>query len=984
MAFAGAFLVACGLCFLVWKVTADASRASLQLAHTHSVISALAQIRADTLQVELTTQSFRTSGDERFLAERDRAMVERETSLKALWELVEPFKVQREHWQELRLLIDERMILSRRIEQIRRAEGAQAAAAFVSSAPLRQTRERTYALLGEMESHEDDRLESLVMDQRRIRQMMGSLVLLVAALLGAFLLFTYRFIRKQLLAADVARQALVGSERRLALTLQSIGDALIATDAQGRVIRMNAVAERLCGRRLCTVLGHSLDQVMQLETLDACAAGPLDLRTWQVPRRDTPLILVAPCGRRSIITLTASGIGEEAGNPQGMIFTFHDQTDLYEAKRAVERNNEMLEVTVQERTADIRQAQQTVRALNTELAGRVRELEHVSRALRTLSAGGRAMLRASSELELLEDMCRAIVDAGKYGMAIVWYCEDDSEKTLRPMAEAGYLGGLAALAPLRTTWADNERGRGTAANAIRSGQTSVVSDMQTDVRYRPYRPFLQGNASSLGCPLRVGDRIIGALTIYDAEPDTFDNDEVLLLTESAEELAFGIELMRSRGEESRIRQVVHQLSQFDALTGMPNEAQFVAALLAQIGASEYAPWTVIQFNIDRLSEVNDALGFAQGNLVLKGFARKLESISNGCVVARLRNDEFAMLLPQTGREQAKQRLLLLQEALKEPVSMGELFYDISMHAGIVEVPAGTSSVHEVLRLMNIAVRRARSLGLPFCTFQPSMDANRDQSRRLNMAGDLRRGIERGELSLFVQPKVDMRSGSVCGAEALARWMHPQHGMVSPGVFIPLAEQVGLIKSISEWVIAEGFKIARRWHDCGLALPLALNLSARDLQNPQLSAHIEGQAARHGVPAANVEFELTESAVMEDAERSLHILKEIQLAGFTLYVDDFGTGYSSLSYLQQLPVDYVKIDQSFVRRMISDRDSAAIVRSTIDLVHDLGRKVVAEGVETEAEWNALKAMGCDVAQGYHIARPMPEWEFEHWVSSHASA
>lgn len=247
-----------------------------------------------------------------------------------------------------------------------------------------------------------------------------------------------------------------------------------------------------------------------------------------------------------------------------------------------------------------------------------------------------------------------------------------------------------------------------------------------------------------------------------------------------------------------------------------------------------------------------------------------------------------------------------------------------------------------------------------------------------MASELRRAITGNQLRLFLQPKVDLSSGNVCGAEALVRWMHPMKGLIPPGLFIDLAEQTGLIKPLTEWVIVAALDLLQSWEEKGCAIPIAVNISARNFRDEKLFENYRQWHSERAVSAGLLEVEITESTVMENADYALGALKELRNAGIPLYVDDFGTGYSSLSYLQKLPVDYIKIDQSFVSAMHHDKDSATIVRSTIDLVHDLGRKTVAEGVETKEHWDLLKELGCDIAQGYFIAKPMPASEFLKWA------
>jgi EAL domain-containing protein (putative c-di-GMP-specific phosphodiesterase class I) len=310
--------------------------------------------------------------------------------------------------------------------------------------------------------------------------------------------------------------------------------------------------------------------------------------------------------------------------------------------------------------------------------------------------------------------------------------------------------------------------------------------------------------------------------------------------------------------------------------------------------------------------------------------------------------------------------------------VADIELNVSAKFGIRLFPSHGSTPHDLYRHMDIAVHQAKKNGMQHVVFNPTQAHH--VPHRLNMAGELRRAIEGGNLVLYLQPKVEMATGRVCGAEGLVRWKHAKRGMIQPGEFIGLAEHTGLIQPLTEWVITTSLDLIQDWDRKGCALPIAVNLSARNLRDETLLGKICLWQTAWATKAGFLEMEITESAVMENAELALNVLHGLREAGIPLYIDDFGTGYSSLSYLQKLPVDYIKIDQSFVSGMSINKDSAVIVRSTIDLVHDLGRKTVAEGVETQAQWDQLAAFGCDYAQGYFIARPMPAEDFQRWMAT----
>jgi EAL domain-containing protein (putative c-di-GMP-specific phosphodiesterase class I) len=275
----------------------------------------------------------------------------------------------------------------------------------------------------------------------------------------------------------------------------------------------------------------------------------------------------------------------------------------------------------------------------------------------------------------------------------------------------------------------------------------------------------------------------------------------------------------------------------------------------------------------------------------------------------------------------------------------------------------------------VAAREARQTQTGYAIFTGNLD--RECSRNLSLIADLHRAITSEQLRLYCQPKIDIASGVPCGAEALVRWAHPDQGVIGPDCFIKLAEKASLITPLTNWVLGAAFRQLYAWKTDDVAMRLAINLSARDLLDARLVDRIRGQFLTWGVDPANVQFELTESALLEDPGRALETLVRLKDLGVQLAVDDFGTGFSSLSYLQRLPVDSIKIDQSFVGRMMEHEGSDAIVRSTIDLGHDLGLSVIAEGVEDQATWQRLATLKCDVAQGYFISQPLPVEEFAAW-------
>ena len=451
-------------------------------------------------------------------------------------------------------------------------------------------------------------------------------------------------------------------------------------------------------------------------------------------------------------------------------------------------------------------------------------------------------------------------------------------------------------------------------------------------------------------------------------------------------LSHAFERMRVSIGENQAQ--VLRLAYWDSLTGLPNRARFRElvgeairdAADAQLASGVAQPVAVLMLDLNRFKHVNDVLGYGLGDQVLVGIAERLSRAltRDGDVVARLGGDKFGVLLRRNDAQQAHGVAVRIEKALEQPLTLGEHKVDMGASIGIACWPlhAGTDDALLVHAEMAMHAAKQRSHGP--VTYDPAIDANSAQT--LTLISELRQAVDRNELRLYLQPKLALEDRAVIGAEALVRWQHPTRGLVPPAQFIPFAEQTGFIRHLTMWVFEEA---ARHWQalsDEGLQLRLSVNLSTRDLMDLDLPQKFAALLARHDVPAAALCLEITESAIMDDPQRALATLDALSAMGFKLSIDDFGTGYSSLAYLKRLPVDELKIDQSFVRNMQADRDDEMIVRSTIDLAHNLGITVVAEGVETAGAWHLLRELKCDQAQGYHMGRPMPVSEFSAWTVS----
>jgi diguanylate cyclase (GGDEF)-like protein len=613
----------------------------------------------------------------------------------------------------------------------------------------------------------------------------------------------------------------------------------------------------------------------------------------------------------------------------------------------------------------------------------LKEFARLNRTLKTLSAGNRTLLRATNEQELLHEMCRVIVETGGYRFASVGYAEHDAHKRVRWLAGVGI--EITVLDAFHFTWADTELGQGATATAIRTGEPVVGKILLTDPAYAgPAYAVVRkialklGHASLTAFPLKVDGVVLGALAIASSDAYAFDDAEVELLSELAEDLAYGIANVRTGVQHRAAQATIARLAYFDAPTGLPNRTQLLESLEAAMDAARRRDGTLAMLHLEagRFHEINKVLGYRAGDELLMELGQRLShAIGADETLARVGDAEFALLLPYASADYAIEVAKRLAATLHMPVEMSGLMLDAQVGIGIAMYPGHATDADALFRRATAAMHQARPARGGYAMYTGGQE--KENTRRLTLMGDLHRAIAHDELRLYCQPKVDFARRRVCGVEALVRWQHPQQGMISPTEFIPLAEQAGMITPLTNWMLQAAFRQSHEWVHIGAGLPFAINLSVLDLYDPELIDRIRGLFSTWGIAPELIEFELTESALMVDPGDALVTLTALKRLGVQLFIDDFGTGHSSLSYLQKLPVDAVKIDQSFVLPMVENSDSAVIVRSTIELSHNLGLKVVTEGVETQPIWECLAALECDVAQGYLISRPMPAQLFQEW-------
>jgi diguanylate cyclase (GGDEF)-like protein len=418
----------------------------------------------------------------------------------------------------------------------------------------------------------------------------------------------------------------------------------------------------------------------------------------------------------------------------------------------------------------------------------------------------------------------------------------------------------------------------------------------------------------------------------------------------------------------------------DVLTGLPNRALFRDRMHQAIAAARRSHHlvAVMVIDLDRFKEVNDTLGHHVGDLLLAQVGPRLAGcLRESDTVARLGGDEFGIVLPALlDYETAPKVAAKLLSALDEPFMVHGLELDVGASIGVTLFPEHGEDPDALLQRADVAMYQAKQQTGGFEIY--ALDRDPHSVGRLAMSTDLRRAVEEGQLTLFYQPKADLRTGRVIGVEALLRWRHPQRGLIQPDDFIPLAERTGLIRPIALWVLNEALAQTNLWRHEGLALSMAVNLSVRNLHDFAITEDLATLLERWEVPAHLLQLEITESSIMHDPAHAMAVLTTLDGMGLRLAIDDFGTGYSSLAYLKRLPVSELKIDKSFVISMTTDESDAVIVRSTIELARNLGLRVVAEGVETAEAWNQLNALRCDVAQGFYLSPAVPAQALTDWL------
>ena len=520
--------------------------------------------------------------------------------------------------------------------------------------------------------------------------------------------------------------------------------------------------------------------------------------------------------------------------------------------------------------------------------------------------------------------------------------------------------------------------------ALVTQETVVCDDLAREARFEVPELWTRAEAMSvIEAPIPGQDSPAGVLGVGCRSPRRFAEEDVNFVVAVANVLAAAA--ARSRAEDAIRDQALH-----DPLTGLPNRL-----VLAEHGHTIAAPnqsemsgarRTVLVLDIDRFKEVNDVLGHAVGDLVLVEVARRLRGLGDPVeLVARLGADEFAIVASSAASLAGPDVMAAgVLAALAEAIDVGGVRLRMRASVGVAEADVDENGlslgVPALLRRAEAAMYLAKAEHRGVRHYSDELE--RSSVSRLALASELADALEKNELRLVYQPKVDARTKVVTGVEALVRWRHPSRGLLLPDAFIPLAEQTGMIREVTNWVLQRALAECAGWHRAGRLLPVAVNLSAATVHDPELMDAVAKATSHSGLPPESIELEITESAVMFDPEGALRSLQSLVDFGVRLSLDDFGTGNSSLSYLQRLPVSAVKIDKSFVAPLLSDETAKAIVRAVVDLAHSLNLSVIAEGVDSAPVMEQLTALGCDALQGFYVASPMSPESLERWIATNS--
>jgi diguanylate cyclase (GGDEF)-like protein len=595
-------------------------------------------------------------------------------------------------------------------------------------------------------------------------------------------------------------------------------------------------------------------------------------------------------------------------------------------------------------------------------------IKRLNRVYAVLSGINSLIVRIRDKDELFEEACRIAVEHGRFKVASIWVADRETMQ-VRQVASAGATEGfLAALRPRSSLRDDAPEGQGPFAQAIKEKKAVVINDVEHDPRVLRKKECIERGISSIAIlPLLVSDDAVGVLVLYADESGYFDEQEMALLTELAGDISFALDHIEKEKQ-------LNYLAYYDALTGLANRSLFLerVAQYMRSAAAGGHKLAIGLIDLERFKNINDSLGRPAGDALLKQVAEWLtRAMGDASLVARMGADHFAVVLPEVKADGNLVRLIekTMTAFLEHPFRLKDAEFRLAFKMGAALFPDDGVDADTLFKNAEAALKKAKAGGDRYLFYTQTMTET--VAGKLTLENQLRQALDNEEFVLHYQPKANLASGKLTGAEALIRWNDPRTGLVPPGRFIPVLEETGLIFEVGRWALRKSIEDYLRWRAAGLpAVRIAVNVSPLQLRNRGFVAEIEQVIGIDASAPPGLELEITESLIMEDVKHNIASLKAIRAMGVTIAIDDFGTGFSSLSYLAKLPVDTLKIDRSFVIDMTAGPQGLALVSTIINLAHSLKLKVVAEGVETEEQSRLLRLLNCDEMQGFLFSKPVP--------------
>jgi diguanylate cyclase (GGDEF)-like protein len=614
--------------------------------------------------------------------------------------------------------------------------------------------------------------------------------------------------------------------------------------------------------------------------------------------------------------------------------------------------------------------------------------QRLARMFNSLVATNEALLHATTRDALFESICAAAVEGGNF-MAGALVLPGGADGMAQVVAASGPMAAELRKARIATDPTTAE-GRGLVGEALRTAKPAISQDFLNDERTRPWHAVarMAKIVSAAAVPIVLEGKVLGVLVFYSADKRGLTDEVVLLLQRMSDNIAFALNTLDHEEDRARSHERISYLANHDALTGLPNRLMFGEQLeSALLHAQRYQRACAVLFiDLDRFKVINDSLGHDAGDELLQAMSVRLKSCLRASdIVARLGGDEFVVLLREvTEVHHIGSVARKILDAALEPIELNGQECRISASVGISVFPTDAQDAATLMKNADMAMYSAKEEGKN--NFQFFSSEIRSQSmERLTLETRLRRAVEREELLLHYQPKLDVRSGVITGVEALLRWQSPDQGMVGPSEFIALAEETGLIVPIGRWVLSTACAQNVAWIQAGLLpVSMAVNLSARQFANDSLVEDVEQALRESGMPAHLLELEITEGMVITNPERALRVLSDIKAMGVRLAIDDFGTGYSSLAQLKHFPIDTLKVDRSFIRDIPNNNEDRAITEAIIAMGKSLGLNVVAEGVETVHQLDFLRHKDCDEMQGFYFSKPVAPDDLAQLLRRHQAA